>query len=140
MDVNISKFNEQLKNFVDDLKSLNIENINKIEDNLYYLKFNSRIAINLFGKCILENDIYRYMIFQENEQFFLCQDYSNGIEDITQIMIKQIKGKWIELNKDQKQKIWNYFKIFIYYSDEYININTLECNKKVKSKYLSALL
>ena len=136
----ISQFNNQLKNFLEDLKLLDLEDIDKIDNNMYYLKFNSKIAVNLFRKYIAQNEIYRYMIFEQNENFFLNQGYNNNIEDITQVMVTQIKNKWINLNKDQKQKIWNYFKILVYYSDKDLDIDTVSYNKQIKSKYLAALL
>jgi hypothetical protein len=136
----ISQFNNQLKEFLEDLKLLDLEDINKIENNMYYLKLNSKIAINFFRKFISENEINRYMIFEQNDFFFINQNYNNEIENVSQLMVNQIKKKWIQLNKDQKQKIWNYFKIFIYYSDKDLGIDTVSYNKEIKSKYLSALL
>ena len=136
----ILQFNNQLKDFLEDLKLLDLEDIDKIDNNMYYLKFNSKIAINLFRKYISQNEIYRYMIFEQNGNFFLNQSYNNNIEDVTQMMVKQIKNKWIDFNEDQKQKIWNYFKILIYYSDKDLDIDTVSYNKQIKTKYLSALL
>ena len=140
MSLYISQFNNQLQKFLEDLKLLDLENINKLENNMYYLKFNPKIAIKLFRKFILENEINRYMIFSQNDFFFLNQEYNNNIEDITQLMITQIKEKWIQLDENQKQKIWNYFKILIYYSDKDLGIDTVSYNNHIKSKYLSALL
>ena len=98
------------------------------------------MPIKLFREYILKNDLNRIMIFEEKEHFFIEQEYNETHENITSLMVQQIKDKWFNLNKNEKKKIWNYFKIFIYYSDQDMEIDTLNYNKQIKNKYFSRVV
>ena len=67
----ISKFNNQLKDFIKDLQLLDINNGENLNDSLYYLKFNSKLGIKLFREYLLDDGIKRLMIFDQNDDFFL---------------------------------------------------------------------
>lgn len=140
MNPNINEFNDQLKNFIEDLKLLEINQVEKLDNALYYLKFNKKMPIKLFREYILKNDLNRIMIFEEKEHFFIEQEYNETHENITSLMVQQIKDKWFNLNKNEKKKIWNYFKIFIYYSDQEMGIDTIKYNKQIKNKYFSRVV
>ena len=49
-------------------------------------------------------------------------------------MVQQIKEKWANLKNNEKKKIWNYFKLFIYYSDQDNGIDTMNYNKEIKKQ------
>lgn len=137
---NINDFNDQLKNFIEDLKLLEINHVEKLDNALYYLKFNKKMPIKLFREYILQNDLNRIMIFDEKEDFFVKQEYNETNENITSLMVQQIKEKWVNLKNNEKKKIWNYFKLFIYYSDQDIGIDTMNYNKEIKTNISAALL
>ena len=139
---NISKFNNQLKEFVEDLRSLNMNNIEELDNGLYYLKFNSKLGINMFRECILDDDMKRIMIFKQNDSFFLSQNenYYNNKHNVTLSMINEIKEKWKSLENIEKQKIWNYLKILIYFSDQDMGIDTVNYNKEIQKKYLNCVV
>ena len=139
MSSNINDFNEQLKNFIEDLKLLDMNQVDKLDNALYYVKFNKRMPIKLFREYILKNDLNRIMIFEEKEHFFLNQDYVAN-DNITSLMVQEIKEKWYQMNNDERKKIWNYFKIFIYYSDRDLNIDTINYNQKIKKEYFERVV
>jgi hypothetical protein len=136
----ISKFNNQLKDFIKDLQLLDINNGENLNDSLYYLKFNSKLGIKLFREYLLDDGIKRLMIFDQNDDFFLNQDcnYYNKSDNITENMILEIKEKWICLDNNSKQKIWNYLKVLIYFSDQDMGVNTIDYNKNLKREYLKS--
>ena len=134
MNSNINDFNDQLKNFIEDLKLLEINQVEKLDNALYYLKFNKKMPIKLFREYILQNALNRIMIFDEKEDFFVQQEYNETNENITSLMVQQIKEKWANLKNNEKKKIWNYFKLFIYYSDQDNGIDTMNYNKEIKKQ------
>ena len=125
---------------IKDLQLLDINNGENLNDSLYYLKFNSKLGIKLFREYLLDDGIKRLMIFDQNDDFFLNQDcnYYNKSDNITENMILEIKNKWICLDNNSKQKIWNYLKILIYFSDQDMGINTIDYNKNLKREYLKS--
>jgi hypothetical protein len=126
---NLQKFNNQLKCLINDLNNLNTDteliDITKFN---YLLKCNNKMGLELFRKHILKDDINRIMIFEEEEVFFLNKDFNS---DIKFNFLLEIKKKWNNLNNENKKKIWNYFKILIYFSDNDLNISTLDYNNKI---------
>ena len=104
MNSNINEFNDQLRNFIEDLKLLEIKQLDKLDNALYYLKFNKKMPIKLFREHILTNDLNRIMIFEEKEKFFIEQEYNETNENITSLMVQQIKEKWVTLNNKEKKK------------------------------------
>ena len=55
-------------------------------------------------------------------------------------MINEIKEKWKSLENIEKQKIWNYLKILIYFSDQDMGIDTVNYNKEIQKKYLNCVV
>lgn len=128
----ISQFNEHLLSFINDLQYLNIKNIKNMN---YYLKINHKIGINIFRQYILYNEINRIMIFEQNESFFLSQQYVENDNGTISQIISELKKEWCQLDEENKQKIWDYFKVFIYFSDKDLDIDTSNYNKQIKQNY-----
>ena len=135
----VSLFNSTLHELIDDVKFLDKDNQNlhRFKDSLDILKVNVRLYLNLYRKYIL-TDENRFNIFQENETFFLnnnYEEYTHNREHF-EIMIN-LKNLWNKITDDNHQKIFNYFKILTYYSDQDLGINTELEIKRVNSLYLS---
>ena len=127
---NLSNFNQQLKDMTQDIKVLLGENdpdILRFEASMDVLKFNARAYINFFRDKIL-TDNNRYHIFTENEHFFLQNDFLEYTQNNSYnfSIMNKLKNIWKQTDIANQQKIFNYFKILIYYSDLDSSIDTKE--------------
>lgn len=136
MKIEIKRFNQYFFEFIEDLKNIcNQEELTKLKRGLTYIKYNSSLIIRLFKLNIADNDIYRYMIMEENEQFFFNHQFNNIDNSFNNIII-DIKNKWTSLNSIEKNNIWKYLKILLYYCDLSNNINTKEYHTLLKNKFM----
>lgn len=134
MKVELDKFNQYFIEFVENLKYLcNPEELTKLKKGLHLIKYNSSIVIRLFKLNIAENELYRYMIMEENELFFLENNFDNN--QFSNIIL-DIKEKWKYLNTTNKKNIWKYLKILLYYCDLYNKIDTKNYHLILKNKYM----
>jgi len=117
----LSAFNNIVINFLDDC-ILIFKNDNDFK--IYkrglevVIKYNPR-KIHTFFKEYLE--IYRPYIEQKNELFFLENNFEevkkyNNEEIFT--VIHKIKQYWTQLEKNNKEKVWDYFHILVKLSDK----------------------
>jgi hypothetical protein len=122
MSTNLSKFNEQLLNFLNEISSLFPEDkalktfCNTVE---FIKKTNPRELMNQFKKFVYP---YKEQIIKKDESFFLDNSFNdivkgteiNGINPLAEMM--RIKTIWVsgQLSPKDKECIWNYFKVFIY--------------------------
>jgi len=140
MKIELTKFNQYLLEFIEDLKYIcNKEELTKFKKGLTFIKYNSSIAIRLFKLNIADNELYRYMIMEENEMFFLNHDFNNNqISNISNFsnIINDIKHKWISLNTTEKNNIWKYLKILLYYCDLSNKIDTKKYHLLLKNKFM----
>ena len=138
---NLIHFNKQLIDFLNNLKLLNIDISKEIDIAILYLKYNKNSGFVFFCDCFLDDPLKRVMIFEENELFFLNKDndYYNKKNTIKLNIISEIKSKWCLLNVEDKQKIWNYLKILIYFVDVEMGVDTKQRNKDLKLNFYSAL-
>ena len=118
---NLSHFNDQLKDLTQDIKVLLGENdpdILRFETSLDILRINARTYLNFFREKIL-TDHNRYHIFSENDNFFLENDFVEYTEDNSYnfSIMNKLKKVWSQTDKNNHTKIFNYFKLLIYYSD-----------------------
>ena len=60
MNSNINDFNDQLKNFIEDLKLLEINQVEKLDNALSYLKFNKKMPIKLFREYMMKKRIFLF--------------------------------------------------------------------------------
>lgn len=121
MSTNLSKFNEQLINFLNELSSLFPED--KMLKTSYHTvefmkKSNPREIMNLFKKFVYP---YKEQILKRDESFFLNNDFSDSIKSNSTITeMFRIKTLWASgrLTNNDKECVWNYFKVFIYLMDK----------------------
>lgn len=139
MKLEIQKFNQYFIEFIQDLKYIcNQQQIVKLKKGLNYLKYNHKVVIDLFKKHIADNDVYRLMIMEQGEYFFLNHQFQEVPETLN-IIIVEIKEKWMSLNSEEKTKIWNYLKVLLYYCDLSNQIDTKEYHTLLKNKYMRCL-
>lgn len=85
-------------------------------------KINSTKAIEQFVIYVLP---YKDKIINEDESFFLNHDESDLIKDDSQDNImKALKFKqlWSGLSNNSKKNLFKFFKVLVYYAEEYFKI------------------
>ena len=89
------------------------------------VKINPKKVLTIFAN---NTKLYKEQILEKNEDFFLKNDYSEVInntkktdisDDEINDIIKKIQGYWIELEKTNKEKIWDYMLLLVNLSDKY---------------------
>jgi len=154
----VSKFNEQIINFVEEMKKLDVEDEFKKYSyllsykNMIRIKNNNRLLyLELFKKYFKDDVRNRLMVFEKNEEYLLNNfcDNTNIIKEeglsyfsllnyigvdknILKLIFLKLKKRWCNLDKVEKENIWKYLKILIYYSDRVDNIDTVELIMKLK--------
>ena len=123
-----SKFLKQTENFIDHLNKIceNDSNIMMFKEKYYLVKkVNTTLIINSFIKYVLP---FKNEIYNKDERYFL----ENGTkEDLGEKKYKysiDLKENWKELNDQDKEIIWKYFRVLIILVEKYI-IETLEDKK-----------
>lgn len=121
MTTNLSKFNEQILNFLQEMSSLFPED--KKLSTFYHTvdmmkKMNPREIMNQFRDYVTP---FRQQILSRDESFFLQSDFSDKVTDNNSISeMLRVKHIWNSgrLTAKDKECIWNYFKVFIYLIDK----------------------
>jgi hypothetical protein len=117
MTSNLSRFNEQVLNFLNEISRLFPED--KGLKTFYHTvdfmkKTNPREIMNQFKEFVYP---YKSQILSKDESFFLNNSFSDSIKDNNSISeMLRIKTIWTsgKLTQNDKDCIWNYFKVFIY--------------------------
>lgn len=117
MSSNLSKFNEQLLNFLAEMCKLCPDD--KTLSNFYYSvdllkKANPREIMNQFKQYIFP---FKNQILSKDELFFINNTFTDSIKSNQGISeLTRIKQIWVSgiLTSHDKECIWNYFKVFIY--------------------------
>ena len=118
---NLSKFNEQLLNFLQEMCNLFPED--KSLSSFYYKidlmkKANPREIMNQFRQYVCP---FKDQILAKDENFFINNTFTdsiksqNGISEL--LRIKQIWNSGSLTDRD-KECVWNYFKVFLYLIDK----------------------
>jgi len=122
----LGAFNNVLTDFIDDCILVFPED----KDFMLYkkgvnllVKVNPKKVLTVFAEY---TSIYREKILVKDEDFFLKTDYTEIVSsnskysesDIFNI-INKIKGYWVELDDNNKTKIWDYMILLINISDKY---------------------
>jgi hypothetical protein len=117
----LSKFNEQLLNFLQEMCRLFPED-KKLSTFLFTVdlmkKANPRELMNQFKQYVYP---FKSQIINKDESFFLENAFGDSIQDKSNMSeMLRIKEIWIsgKLTKNDKDCIWNYFKVFIYLLDK----------------------
>ena len=122
----LGAFNNVLTDFIDDCILVFPEDkdfkVYKKGVNLL-VKVNPKKVLTVFAEY---TSIYREKILVKDEDFFLKTDYTDIVSsnskysesDIFNI-INKIKGYWVELDDNNKTKIWDYMILLINISDKY---------------------
>ena len=124
----LGAFNNVLINFIDDCILVFPE-----DRDFKVYKASIKILVKINPKKVLtifanNTKLYKEQILEKNEDFFLKNDYSEVInntkktdisDDEINDIIKKIQGYWIELEKTNKEKIWDYMLLLVNLSDKY---------------------
>jgi hypothetical protein len=125
MTSNLSKFNEQILNFLQEMSSLFPEdkNLSKVYHAAELMKsLNPREIMNQFRDYVMP---FKKQILSKDESFFIQSEFTDKVVDQSSIAeMMRIKHIWNSdrLTVHDKECIWNYFKVFLYLIDkEYKN-------------------
>ena len=124
----LGAFNNVLINFIDDCILVFPE-----DRDFKVYKASIKILVKINPKKVLtifanNTKLYKEQILEKNEDFFLKNDYSEVInntkktdisDDEINDIIKKIQGYWIELEKTNKDKIWDYMLLLVNLSEKY---------------------
>jgi hypothetical protein len=125
MATNLSKFNEQVLNFLQEMKDL-FPDDKKLSSFYHTVEFmkktNPREIMVQFKNLVYP---FKDKIIAKDESFFITSDFSDSVKTDSSISeMLRIKEIWNSnrLNTHDKECVWNYFKVFIYLIDkEYPN-------------------
>jgi hypothetical protein len=121
MTTNLSKFNEQLLNFVQEMCNLFPEDkkLSTFYCTLELMrKANPREIMNQFKEYVYP---FKDKLLSRDDSFFLNNNFSDKVVDSNSISeMLRMKEIWSSnrLTKNDKDCIWNYFKVFIYLIDK----------------------
>jgi hypothetical protein len=127
MATNLSKFNEQVLNFLQEMRDLFPED-KKLSTFYHTVEFmkktNPREIMIQFKNFVYP---FREKIISKDESFFINNDFSDSVNNDSSISeMLRIKEIWNSnrLSPNDKECVWNYFKVFLYLIDkEYANGN-----------------
>jgi hypothetical protein len=120
MTTNLSKFNEQILNFLQEMSALFPEDkkLSTVYHTVEMMKtMNPREIMNQFRDYVTP---FRQQILSRDESFFIQSDFSDKVTDSNSISeMLRVKHIWNSgrLTSKDKECIWNYFKVFIYLID-----------------------
>lgn len=118
----LTAFNNLIFKFTDDL----IETFPEENDFKVYKRALTILkSANAKKMCVIfksYSQIYREKILNQDESFFLTNDYSeikeaNDDENTVEQVINKLKKYWGELSDENKAKIWKYLETLIKLSD-----------------------
>lgn len=124
----LTKFNDTFKEFIADLS---VVFPNDPEFNLYKAAIDTAICLDeniahdIFYKNVVE--LYGEKLLSKDEDFFLNHDYEAIVSvrsdpSKTNDIINKIKSYWKQLNEENRNTIWKYFRVLILLSKK-INTN-----------------
>lgn len=127
MTTTLSKFNETVVQFVDDLKTIFGEHdpeILAMETMCDVMKINARIIIKPFQYYILGNPEFVKHINQQNVDYFLNCNFEDittenkNISSYIEKLINKFKEATIKYKEDTEtiNSFFNWFKVMIYYA------------------------
>jgi hypothetical protein len=120
MTTNLSKFNEQILNFLQEMSALFPEDkkLSTFYHTVEMMKtMNPREIMNQFRDYVTP---FRQQILSRDESFFLQTDFTDKVTDNNSISeMLRVKHIWNSgrLTAKDKECVWNYFKVFIYLID-----------------------
>jgi hypothetical protein len=124
MATNLSKFNEQVLNFLQEMRDIFPED-KKLSTFYHTVEFmkktNPREIMLQFKNYVYP---FREKIVSKDESFFINNDFSDSVKNDSSISeMLRIKDIWNSnrLNPNDKECIWNYFKVFLYLIDKEYN-------------------
>ncbi len=143
MESNLTKFNNQLDQFLTELRDLlpDLVQIRVVQDKLRMVRsMSTRIVMEGFAQYVLP---YQAQILNQDESFFLDNGenlvntkYDEAIQSIQvaeardvskdDVMkaFRMIKNIWSNrLSPENKQIIWNYFKVLVVLCKRYYNLS-----------------
>ena len=122
----VSSFNKIFLEFLQDLISV-FPSDAEFRGNLLAVKtgllLNNKIVCNVFYTHFL---CYEEQVFQRDERFFLDKDYSEISSSRINIhqFLQKLKAYWPVLTEDNKDTIWQYFKVLMTLTRKIYNTHT----------------
>jgi hypothetical protein len=117
----LSKFNEQLLNFVQEMCELFPEDkkLSTFHCTLEIMrKANPREVMNQFKEYVYP---FKEKLLARDESFFLNNSFIDNVKNNSSISeMLRMKEIWTSdrLTKNDKECIWNYFRVFLYLIDK----------------------
>lgn len=131
----LRKFNTTLNNFIEDLKNIfgaEDKDIIKMESAMDLTSVNARIILTPFQTYALQTSFIRGIV-QEDVDFFLHYNYDFIKEtEYTTYLLNKLRAVMTRMrdDRDTTSKIFNWFKMLLYYALEDVGRNPIEEFKK----------
>lgn len=120
-DVTFDRFNKVTDEFLTQLIQTfpNVATFSQFKTGFQVLKtFNKYQPQSIFNTYV--SIPYRHQIVEKDEQFFLNEKYdiSSDSQDYWQGFVDTLRQLWRQLNDDNKEVIWQYFRVLITLNDK----------------------
>jgi len=120
-DVNFDRFNKVTDEFLSQLIQTfpNVTTFSQFKTGFHVLKtFNKYQPQSIFNTYVAVP--YKDQIVEKDEQFFLNEKYDikSDSQDYWQGFIETLRQLWKQLNSDNKDVIWQYFRVLITLNDK----------------------
>lgn len=118
----IERFNSTTEEFLSQLVTTfpNVLQLNQFKTGFMLLKtVNNKQPQMIFDSYIAAK--YRDQIMNKDEQFFMTEKYdieSSSEKDHWETFIETIRGLWESLTDDNKEKIWQFFRVLLVLNDK----------------------
>lgn len=119
----LEKFNNTFNEFMDDLINLfpNDSDLRMYKNMLSTaLCVDDKVLNNIFKVSVVEN--YGQQLLAKDETFFLNHDYTelSSINVEYNALLNKIRTYWSNMNENNKNTIWKYFKVLILLSNKIV--------------------
>jgi hypothetical protein len=120
----LHKFNSTFKEFLDDTKSVFPNDEEMVMYNTTIraaMCIDNRMVLNIFRESVIEP--FGDKILARDETFFIKRDYSDFTYSNVEYdaFIEKIKTYWGEMNAENRDIVWKYFKVLILLSKKISN-------------------
>jgi len=120
----VNNFNQQADDLMIQMYECSLDNDIKIYHNMFkkLKRYNATKAIEQFIIYVVP---HKERIYNNDDTFFLSQSEKDLIgdeSDYTMMQSLKFKDLWITLTEISKENIFKFFKIMIYYAEEFLKL------------------
>lgn len=120
----VNNFNSQADDLMSQMYACSQDYDIKVYHNMFrkLKSFNATKAIEQFIIYVLP---YKEKIYEDDESFFLSKSSADLVGDASEYSMMQslkFKDLWQTLNDESKDNIFKFFKVMVYFAEEYLKI------------------